>query len=79
MKAIKNVCAEGASTYLRKIICIIVILSALTFMSSCTAEELPINQEAEIITPIDGVEADGDVEGDPVIIIFNPTTTPPKK
>lgn len=78
MKAIKNVCAEGASTYLRKIICIIVILSALTFMGSCTAEELPINQEAEIIIPIDGVEADGDVEGDPPVF-GGSTYSPPKK
>lgn len=44
-------------------------------MSSCTAEELPINQEAEIIIPIDGVEADGDVEGVPLIVV----TIPPKK
>lgn len=75
MKAIKNVCAESINVQVKKLICIIVILSGFTFMSSCTAEELPINQEAEIIIPIDGVEADGDVEGVPLIVV----TIPPKK
>ena len=75
MIAIKNVCAAGINVQFKKLICIIAILSVFTFMSSCTAEELPINQEAEIIIPIDGLEADGDVEGVPVIVV----TVPPKK
>lgn len=75
MIAIKNVCAAGINVQFKKLICIIAILSVFTFMSSCTAEELPINQEAEIIIPIDGVEADGDVEGVPLIVV----TIPPKK
>lgn len=78
MKDIKNVCAEGFNVQFKKLICIIVILSGFTFMSSCTAEELPINEEAEIIIPVDGIEADGDVEGNPPIF-GGSTYQPPKK
>jgi hypothetical protein len=79
MKAIKNVCAKIKYVHVKKSICILALISVVTFMSSCTAEELPLNVEEEITVPVDGVEADGDVEGGPIIIIFTPPTTPPKK
>lgn len=74
MKAIKNVCAESINVQVKKLICIIVILSGFTFMSSCTAEELPLNQEEEVIN----LQADGETPGDPPVIIGT-TYQPPKK
>ena len=43
-------------------------------MSSCTAEELPLNQEEEVIN----LQADGETPGDPPVIIGT-TYQPPKK
>ena len=74
MKDIKNVYAERISACFRKFIYIIPILSILTFMSSCTAEELPLNQEEEVIN----LQADGETPGDPPVIIGT-TYQPPKK
>ncbi|WP_026979031.1 hypothetical protein [Flavobacterium tegetincola] len=78
MKAIRNVSAKIVRIQFKKAIFTLAVISVLTFMSSCTAEELPLNEEAEIIVPVDGVEADGDVESVPPIL-GGSTYQPPKK
>jgi len=79
MKAIKNVCVEGVNAQFRKLVCIIAVLSVLTFMGWCSAEDLPVNQEVEVIIPIDGVKANEDGDGGTKKPIFTPPPPAPSK
>ena len=48
------------------------IIFATLLVTSCTAEELPITQDQEIVLPDEDVKADGDVDGDPPVVVSNP-------
>lgn len=78
MKTIKSICGKIKYVQVKKVICGLALISVVTFMSSCTAEELPLNVEEEITVPVDEVEADGDVESVPPIL-GGSTYQPPKK
>jgi hypothetical protein len=58
--------------------CFFAIIFAGILVTSCTAEELPVAQDQEIIIPIDGGEVDGSVDGIPPVL-GGSTYQPPKK
>lgn len=57
--------------------CFFAIIFATLLVTSCTAEELPITQDQEIVVPDEDVKADED--GNPLIIIVEIPPTSPKK
>jgi hypothetical protein len=57
--------------------CFFAIIFAGILVTSCTAEELPITQDQEIVLPAEDVKADGD--GNPLTIIVAIPPIPPKK
>jgi hypothetical protein len=74
MKTLKKVYLKMKSGSFKTAICGLALLSLLSFMTACTADELPVAQDQEIIIPIDRGEIDGSVDGEPRIIAI-----PPKK
>jgi hypothetical protein len=54
------------------------IIFAGILVTSCTAEDLTITQDQEIVLPDEDVKADGDVDGNPPVVVSNPFQ-PPKK
>jgi hypothetical protein len=57
--------------------CFFAIIFAGILVTSCTAEELPITQDQEIVLLAEDVKADGD--GNPLTIIVAIPPIPPKK
>jgi hypothetical protein len=78
MKTLKKVYSKMKSGSFKTAICGLALLSLLSFMTACTAEELPVAQDQEIIIPIDGGEVDGSVDGIPPVL-GGSTYQPPKK
>lgn len=54
------------------------IIFATLLVTSCTAEELPVTQDQEIVLPDEDIVSDGNVDGDPPVVVSNPFQ-PPKK
>jgi hypothetical protein len=78
MKTLKKGYLKMKSGSFKTAIYGLALLSLLSFMTACTAEELPVAQDQEIIIPTDGIEVDGSVQGVPPIL-GGSTSQPPKK
>lgn len=74
MKTLKKVYSKMKSGSFKTAICGLALLSLLSFMTACTADELPVAQDQEIIIPIDG-----SVDGEPIRTVFTPPPPPPSK